>query len=304
MTVKTRQYSGPDDFAAISDFLIAHYLPNNQDGNWLQPEWEYMHTHPNLDETTLDRIRIWEAVLSTAEAGAIVGVANYEGKLGEAYFQVKPGYEALKPEMLAYAEANLYGTTPEGRRYLQVYVNDFDTELETRVKAHGYEIKPDWARPMSRFGIPDPFPAITLPQGFRLKSLADDNDLRKVHRVLWRGFDHEGEPPEEGIEGRRKMQSGPHYRRDLTIVVEAPSGDFVSFCGMWHDRANAIAYVEPVATDPDYRRMGLGRAAVLEGIRRCGAEGATVAFVGSDQAFYMALGFEVIYTTNCWMKVF
>ena len=44
---------------------------------------------------------------------------NYESKLGEAYFQVKPGYEALKPEILAYAEANLYGTTPDGQRYLQ-----------------------------------------------------------------------------------------------------------------------------------------------------------------------------------------
>lgn len=26
---------------------------------------------------------------------------------------------------------------------------------------------------------------------------------------------------------------------------------------------NKVAYVEPVATDPDYRRMGLGKAAVL-----------------------------------------
>ncbi|MCU0519322.1 MAG: GNAT family N-acetyltransferase [Anaerolineae bacterium] len=303
MTVKTRQYSGPDDFTAISNFLIAHYLPNNQDGNWLQPEWEYMHTHPNLDVTALDRIRIWEAVSPTGEAGAIVGVVNYESKLGEAYFQVKPGHEALRPEMLAYAEANLHGVTPDGQRYLHAYVNDFDTELETLVRARGYELKPDWGRPMSRFMIPDLFPAIKVPEGFRLKSLADENDLWKVHRVLWRGFNHAGEPVEEGIEGRRKQASSPNYRNDLKIVVEAPNGDFVSFCGMWHDRTNAIAYVEPVATDPDYRRMGLGRAAVLEGIRRCGAEGATVAFVGSDQRFYKALGFEVLYTTNCWTRV-
>jgi len=33
---------------------------------------------------------------------------------------------------------------------------------------------------------------------------------------------------------------------------------------------------------------------VLEGIRRCGALGATCAYVGSDQPFYLSLGFEVI----------
>ena len=66
------------------------------------------------------------------------------------------------------------------------------------------------------------------------------------------------------------------------IVVEAPDGRFVSYCGMWYEPVHSIAYVEPVATDPDYRRMGLGRAAVMEGIRRCGALGATEAWVGSD----------------------
>jgi predicted N-acetyltransferase YhbS len=71
---------------------------------------------------------------------------------------------------------------------------------------------------------------------------------------------------------------------------------------MWYEKANRIAYVEPVATDPDYRRMGLGKAAVWEGIRRCGVEGATVAYVGSDQRFYHAIGFKTLYYSNCWVK--
>jgi predicted N-acetyltransferase YhbS len=73
---------------------------------------------------------------------------------------------------------------------------------------------------------------------------------------------------------------------------------------MWYEPVNRIAYVEPVATDPDYRRMGLGKAAVLEGIRRCGELGAGVAFVGSDQFFYTAIGFKVVYKSNCWVKQF
>ena len=297
MGIKLRQY-GPADFKLVSDFLIANFQPGNQDGNWLQPAWEYMHSHPSLDESSLDRIGIWES------AGNIVGVAHYESRLGEAFFQVYPGYTYLKPAMLEYAENHLCGKTGSGERYLRAYVNDFDLEFEALVKSRGYEIAEQYARPVSQFTIPRPFPPIDLPEGFRIKSLADDNNLRKIHRVLWRGFNHAGEPPEEGIEDRRKMQSGPNFRKDLTIVIEGPMGDFVSFCGMWYESVNKIAYVEPVATDPDFRRMGLGKAAVCEGIRRCGIPGATVAYVGSEQEFYKAIGFTKRFDSNCWVRHF
>jgi predicted N-acetyltransferase YhbS len=98
------------------------------------------------------------------------------------------------------------------------------------------------------------------------------------------------------------MQSGPHFRHDLTIVVRAPNGEFVAFAGLWFDPANQFGYVEPVATDPDYRRMGLGRAAVLEGIRRGGELGASVAYVGSTQPFYLSFGFKKLFSLNCWLK--
>ncbi|MDI7278158.1 MAG: GNAT family N-acetyltransferase, partial [Anaerolineae bacterium] len=195
-------------------------------------------------------------------------------------------------------------TRDDGERYLKAYVNDFDADFEAVVAARGYELDPSSDRPLSQFVIPNPFPPIHLPEGFRLQSLADENDLRRIDRVLHRGFNHPGEPPPEGLEGRKRMQSGPHFRKDLTIVVRAPNGDYASYCGLWYDEANRFGYVEPVATDPDYRRRGLGRAAVLEGIRRCGELGATVAYVGSDQPFYLSLGFKKLFTANCWAKAF
>ena len=186
-----------------------------------------------------------------------------------------------------------------GLSYIAIH---FDAEFTDIVKSRGYEHDADNDRPMSQFIIPTPFPAIALPTGFQLKSLQDGNNLYQMHRVLWRGFNHPGEPPEDGVEGRKKMQSVPNFKKDLKIVAIAPDGNFVSFCGMWYDAVNRISYVEPVATDPDYRRMGLGKAAVWEGIRRCGALGATVAFVGSEQPFYQAIGFTKVFTSRCWKK--
>jgi len=298
MTAKLRTCAGPVGFPAISDFLYGLYQPNNRDGNWFQPIWEYAYTHPWFDEQAVPRIGIWE------DAGTMVAVTLYELRLGEAFFQIHPAYAHLKPEMLAYAEQHLTSTTDQGKRYLKAYVNDCDTAFEHVVRSRGYEKEPASHRPMSQFVIPDPFPPIRLPDGFRLKSLADDNDLAKIDRVLWRGFNHPGEPPADGPQGRKKMQSGPHFRKDLTIVVETPNGAFVAFGGLWFDPVNRFGYVEPVATDPDYRRMGLGTAAVLEGIRRCGEIGATVAYVGTDMPFYLAMGFKKLFTLNCWIRYF
>jgi len=297
MTLTNRPYNYPNDFFMVSDFLTSHFKPGNKDGNWLQPAWEYMHHHPLLDKESLSKIRIWE------NESEIVAVAHYESRLGEAFFQIHPDYAHLKPEMLTYAEDQLVGIQ-DGLPRLHVYVNDNDYMFEQEVVRRGYEKIDHYRRPLFKFAIPKPFPPIQLPEGYTLKSLADDNDLHKINRVLWRGFDHPGDPDPEDIEGRRIMQSGPNFRHDLTIVVEAPNGNFVSFSGTWHETKNKIAYVEPVATDPDYRRMGLGKAAVLEGIRRCALEGAVDAFVGSDQEFYKALGFEKVFTSNCWAKIF
>ena len=297
MPITMRACAGAGDFPAISDFLRGLYRPDNRDGNWLQPIWEYAYTHPWFDAGAATQIGIWE------DGGTIVGVAQYELRLGEAFFQVHPAYEFLKPEMLTYAEQHLADTADDGNRSLKVYVNDFDTPFEQAVRARGYEMKPAEQRPMSQFVIPDPVPAIRLRDGFRLKSLADDNNLAKMDRVLHRGFNHPGEPPADGIEDRKRMQSGPHYRRDLAIVVEAPNGNFVAYAGLWFEPVNRFGYVEPVATDPDCRRMGLGTAAVLEGIRRCAELGARVAYVAADLPFYLAMGFKKMHTANCWTAV-
>jgi GNAT superfamily N-acetyltransferase len=299
MTTRQRSYKDPADFDTLSDFLTRHYQPENRDGNWFQPVWEYAYTHPYLDASSLGRIGIWED-----GAHEVVAVANYESRLGEAFFHTHPDYAHLKPEMLAYAEAHLAGTDEQGIRYLNAYVNDFDTAFEEVVVARGYRKEAHASWTMSQFVIPTPFPPISLPAGFRVQSLAEENDLHKMHRVLHRGFNHPGEPPEDELQGRVQMQSGPNFRPDLTTVVVAPNGDFVSYSGMWYDPVNRFGYVEPVATDPDYRRLGLGKTAVLGSIQLCAEQGATVAYVGSDLPFYLAIGFKRLHTQNCWLKRF
>ena len=197
MAVTFRHYEVPQDYHNISKFLIENYQPGNKDGNWLEPAWEYMHGHPAFQPEHLDKIGIWE------ETNEIVAVVNYEDGLGDAFFQFKPGYQRLRREMLNYAETHL--STPSGK--LNAFVDDTDLEFTSLVKSRGYVHQPRGDRPMSRFEIPDPFPELTLPEGFRILSLAEEPDWAKVHKVMWRGFNHGDEPDmnEEEFEMRRKM---------------------------------------------------------------------------------------------------
>jgi predicted N-acetyltransferase YhbS len=71
---------------------------------------------------------------------------------------------------------------------------------------------------------------------------------------------------------------------------------------MWYDQEAGFAVIEPVATDPDYRKMGLGKAVVLEGIGRTGELGAKTALVGSSQQFYYSIGLRPFSTATIWSK--
>jgi GNAT superfamily N-acetyltransferase len=294
MQASFRQYNHATDYQKVGEFLTRTFGTEGGHINWLQPRWEYMHYHPNIREVDLNLIGVWEA------NGEIVGVVHPEHGLGTAYFEIDPSFVGLKTEMLKYAEEHLSALN-EGVRQLRVYINDNDDDFKAVASEIGY-VKSDRCEPMSQIVLPGSNPIVSLPDGFRLKSLKEENDLRKIDRVMWRGFNHGDEPPEGGIEDRKFMQSAPNFREDLNIVVEAPDGNFVSYCGMWFEPVNRIAYVEPVATDPDYRRMGLARAAILEGVRRCGELGATVAYVGSTMPVYLSIGFRQAFNCSEWQR--
>lgn len=292
-----RHYKHPKDYSRVGDFLIETYQPGDTFSNWLQPRWEYMHYHSLINELDLMKIGIAEY------DGKIVGVVNLEADEKTAYFQVSPGFEHIKADMFDYAEANFRGLSQStGKQIRVLYINESDDAFNELAKGRGYEIWPDFAEENSRRLLDKPMPEVKLPEGFSLLCLADELDYHKINRVLWRGFNHPGPPPEEQVQSRKDMLLAPNFRKDLTIVVVAPDGNYVSYCGMWFVPANRVAYVEPLATDPDYQRLGLGKAVVLESVRRVAALGADVAWVGSGLEFYQAIGFEKMFTVYPWVK--
>lgn len=299
MTIRMRSYVHEKDYDRVGDFLIKTYQHGDFFLNWLQPRWEYMHYHSYIKELDLSKIGIAD------DDGEMVGVIHFEHAEGQVYFQVHPEYDHIKQRLVEYAEKTFRGkSTKDGRDYLAFFINEHDRTMEALAEQRGFEKNLDFTDEHSRIVLDQPIPEVELPQGFSLQSLADENDFYKINQVLWRGFNHEGPAPEEYVQTRKEAQEAPNFRQDLNIVVVAPEGHFVSYSGIWVVDANRVAYVEPVATDPDYRRMGLGKASVLECVRRSKALGAEIAWVGSGQEFYKAIGFIKMFDVNFWIKYF
>lgn len=297
MDATVRPYDHARDYEPVSRFLIDAYEPSDYLLNWVQPRWEYMHAHPFIENVPLHLIAVYE------HDGCIVGLAHPEDKLTFVYFQRRPGYDQILPAMFDHADQHFGGPSLMLRRnIIGLFINDFDTALQTLASQRGYELLDGYAEGYSKLPLDQPIPRVEMPDGFRLQSLADENDHRKINRCLWRGFNHEGEVPPEEAARPGVARGAPNFRKDHTIVAVEPGGEYVAYSGIWHVPENGLAYVEPVATDPDYRRMGLGRAAVLESVRRVQAEGAEVAWVGSDQEFYRAMGFDKKFQRDLWVK--
>lgn len=297
MPVKFRNYQGErgfsPDYHKVFDFLIRVNQNEVINEGFLWGRWEWMFSLERYFDTEhLSRIGIWE------EDNEIVAIATYESSLGYAWFINDPRYLALKKDMLLHAAANM---SKDGS--IKVLIDDTDTFFQELALAKGF--RPTQEREQnSVISLEEADCHYELPVGYRVVSMADEYDLKKYNQVLWRGFNHEGEPPEteEMLEGRRLEQSGPHVNLNLKIAVADPDGRFVSYCGIWHHEGTKYALVEPVATDPEYRRMGCGKAAVLEAVNRCRKLGALKAYVGSSQQFYYNIGFRPCSNQTWWEK--
>ncbi len=294
MKVKFRNFTKAmrftEDFYKVWDFLVRINEKELNTINYLWSRWEWGFSLPFLDEDNLDKIGLWEA------NDQVVGLATYETGFGEAFLIYDPSHAAIREDMLQYAIANLCDA--EGK--IKVYINDNDREMQLLARAHGLCPSQE-KQPIAALEITDEL-TYSLPEGFTIVSMQDEYDIWKFGDVLFKGFNHGDNPPrsEQEYKEREISLSGPHSDLDLKICVKAPNGEFASFCGMWYEPRTGNAHVEPVATDPKYRKMGLGKAAVLEGVIRCGKRGARQALVGSSQQFYYNIGFDPISMDTAW----
>jgi len=293
MSVKFRRYKLLADFEKVNKYLTDAYNMETLNGYLLPQYFEYAHTHTLFNFKLAHRFGLWE------NENEIVGIACYDMYPGECFISVKNGFSSLLPEMISYSQEYL-SETDNGKTSLAISITDKEIEKKELLEKSGYiKVK---SEPATVFSYETPFPHQILPEGFSVISLEDENDFKKINDCLWYGFNHGPDPdPDNDIDSRMLMQSGPNFRKDLTTIIKSPDGEYACYAGMWFDSRNNYAYLEPLATVPKYRRMGLATIALVEGMKKTKKLGAKYCFGGTGE-FYESIGFYAIMNRELWKK--
>jgi ribosomal protein S18 acetylase RimI-like enzyme len=138
-----------------------------------------------------------------------------------------------------------------------------------------------------------------VPAGFEIRPMRGDDEAPARAGAARRAFGTKMDPQVHTARYRAFMSS-PGYVPDHDLVAVAPDGRVAAFAIVWTDDVLRIGQFEPVGTDPDFVRRGLGRAVMGAGLARLAAEGMTHARVmtnGENIAaigLYESCGFEII----------
>ncbi len=269
-------------YEEIRQFLIGLSNESRTHINWNWARWEWMYFHPDFDSSISEKIGMWYC------NDKIIGTAIYDHYLGEAFFAVRKGYEELKKEIIYYMIENFADENGLG-----IAVNDDDNETVDLMLSFGFspceQSENILALPLDEADF-----SFNISDNIKLCCLDVKNDLNRHHRLLWKGFDHNGEPPmdKETLEKQSRMLSAYNLNTQLHIIAENEDSEYVAYCGLWYDNTTDYVYVEPVCTIPEYRGKGLAKTVLKEALRRAYNMGAKTAYVISDSEFYKRLGFR------------
>lgn len=306
MKLTMRKYQHDDDHWKVRQFLREVFLLNDRhEFSWPLYRWDYWrwHVNENVFQFNLEAaLFMWETV-----DGRLVAALHPDGP-GEAFLQVHPNFRTpeLEVEMMSVAETQFATTQAEGRQKLYLWAHASDPLRQDLLTRRGYTKgkHPEYQR---RRNMALPIPKVDIPEGYTIRALGDESEHPARSWLSWRAF-HPDEPDDkyEGWTWYRNVQRATLYRRDLDLVAVAPNGEFAAFCTLWFDDVARTAAFEPVGTNPDHQRKGLGRALMAEGLRRVRDLGATQCTVNSYSegagTLYASMGFVEYDLNEPWVK--
>ena len=302
--IQQRRYDILSDFQKVYHFLQETYDFETLNSYLLPQYWEYAHYLKWFDQMRPHRMGLWE------ENDKLIGVAVYEMEIGKSHLHTRKGYERLLPEMLEWAEAELYtkkqNDSPdqvgENVTVSGIWITSKEPNKRELLASRGYELV--WQDSIKIVFYDEPFVESKLPEGFYLID-GWQVDYKKLADCFWRGFENGEDPeegaPEEATEWNMKLANASRNDKNLTTIVVAPNGEYACALGMWYDPVNKYAYLEPLATVPKYRRMGLAKHALVTAMEKTKKLGATYCETGGG-VFYDSVNAKHVCNRELWER--
>lgn len=266
-----RPYNSLADLDAMQRLLQA--------GGLAQTESFYIHTgdlnwwlfYPPFGANLFESTFLWD---DPAQPGSLLGWMMIDPTWPSFEVFVQPGLlgSALAADMLAYAEqqAEAYPSLPAGEPLHKLWVAEGDRFQRLQLERLGFK-HTAWDIVFER-DLAQPVPAPQVAEGFNLRL------CRGLPEVLQRATAQYGAfgstaPLEQYLRRFERFMRSPAYAQALDLVAVAQDGRVGAFCIAWLDPVTRVGHFEPVGTHPDFQRKGLGKAVLLEALRRLQALG-------------------------------
>ncbi len=220
--------------------------------------------------------------------------------------QVLPAYEwsGIEAEALMWVEARineLRNLEPAGQwcENLVSGSRQDDAKRIAFLEEHGFQYCGDFAEVNMIRSLGEPIPASRVPDDYQVRELLATGELTNraaVQREVW----HPWTVGNVSADDYAHFMQLPGYHRELDIVAVAPNGVIAAYVNGWIDPVNKIGDFGPVGALQAYRRQGLTRAVLIEGLHRMKSFGMDRVCVStgvsnvSAKQLYQSIGFEIV----------
>ena len=275
-SITSRAFSGADDLRRAADFILA--LGGPVAGHWhIGDFWWKLYQNEVFDPAR--DLRLWED-----PQGRLLALAWFEEYDGVDW-QLHPELERdasqrdrIQDEILGWGAAHPERRVGEDGPELWTWaLDEGDEERIAFLTGRGF--KPDAFHMLQMCcDLSRPKREAPLPDGWTVRHVGGEQEWEErveAHREVWH-------PSRVTLAAYRCLRACAGYTPELDLIAVSPEADtFGAYALVWHDPANRTGEFEPVGTRPAYRRMGLGRAVIIEGLRRLRDRGCDAAVVYS-----------------------
>lgn len=235
------------------------------------------------------------------------------GEAVDARFWIRIHPEArggtLEPEILAWVESRALEVAGERLKPAQLLTGARDDQADRLALLSEHGFAPARYFFTMRRSLETPIEPPQLPPGFTIRAFRlgpDDEEWialgNIVFREHWNHHDTTGEDLQHEL-------AAPHFRPDLYRLAIAPHGTFAAYCQceIMHEQnerlGRAEGFVLGLGTHPNFRKLGLGRALLLDGLQQLEAAGMKTALISVDAEnasgalkLYESVGFQTFET--------
>ena len=216
-----------------------------------------------------DNLHVWE---TKSEIQAVAIVQMPWVALDYVY---QPSAEHLVPEIFEWGvqrAAAIAGETGEDFT-LVIRISPERAAHIRHAEVHGFELDDEWTIIHLSRELDALLPVPDLPAGFSFRLLRGQSEVDTYVNLHQTAFGSKA----MRVGWRSRSLKMAQYRPDLDLFIVNADDEPVAFCIGWMHPHQPVGQIEPLGVHPDYQGMGLGRAILLEGLRRLQAGGATTA---------------------------